>query len=108
MQSRPESSDGKYKQIYYKRNRDRPYTSGKVGEDDYLQTEVWRELRNERLKKDMFQCQMCGKATNVVVHHLQYPKIWGTENVDMDLITLCRECHDKVHSRTSDTDETPF
>lgn len=88
---------GKYRQIYYKRNRLKPYTSAFVGEDDYLQTAVWLELRNERLKIDHYCCQHCGTAINPEVHHLKYPDVWGTENVEEDLITLCATCHAETH-----------
>lgn len=93
----PSSSDDKYKQIYYRRNRLKPYTTARVCHDDYLQTDVWRELRNARLKMDNYQCQKCGTAVNVAVHHINYPEYWGMENVATDLVTLCARCHAEVH-----------
>ena len=89
--------NGQYKQIYYRNNRLAPYTSSTVSEDDYLQTDVWRELRNERLRLDNFQCKHCGTGCNLVVHHIRYPTVWGMENVVNDLLTLCDKCHTKVH-----------
>lgn len=87
----------KFKQIYYKRNRTKPYTSAKVSLDDYLQTAVWLELRSSRLNLDHYRCQYCGTAKNVEVHHLRYPEIWGMEDVEKDLITLCDTCHAETH-----------
>lgn len=92
-----EPNSGKFKQIYYSRNKARPYTSAKVGHDDYMQTDVWRELRNERLRIDHYRCQHCGTAINVEVHHIKYPDVWGMESVDDDLITLCAKCHAETH-----------
>ena len=90
-------STSQFKQVFYKKNRDKPYTQSKMGHDDYLQTEVWKQLRNERLAKDDYRCQKCGTAYNVQVHHLRYPEVWGEENVDDDLITLCSSCHAETH-----------
>lgn len=97
MTNEMKPSSGKYKQIYYKRNRLKPYTSATVGEDDYLQTAVWHELRNERLRIDHYCCQYCGTAINPEVHHLRYPEVWGMESVEDDLITLCAACHAETH-----------
>lgn len=33
---------------------------------------------------------------NLRVHHIRYPEVYGQEQ-DEDLITLCDECHSKVH-----------
>ena len=93
----PNGVNGQYKQIYYRSNRLAPYTSARVSESDYLQTEVWRELRSQRLAKDFYRCQQCGTAQNVIVHHIRYPDIWGTEDVDTDLVTLCDRCHAEAH-----------
>jgi len=108
MQNKPEPTEGRFKQIYYKQNRDKPYTTCRAGEDDYLQTDVWREIRDKRLLKDSFRCRMCGSAINVVVHHIRYPLIWGTEDIDNDLITLCRICHNKIHAPKTSTEEMPY
>lgn len=91
------TSESIYKQIWYRRNINKPYTTGSVNHEDYLQTDVWRELRDARLKLDNYQCRKCGSAINVEVHHIRYPAIWGTENVMTDLITLCASCHATIH-----------
>jgi len=97
MTNEQKAPKGNYKQVYYKGNRLKHYTTSMIPEDDYLQTDVWRELRNERLKLDHYQCQYCGTANNVQVHHLKYPSIWGMEDVEADLITLCASCHAETH-----------
>ena len=62
---------------------------------NYLQSQEYQKRRLQRLKLDGFQCQLCGTAQNLVVHHITYDRI-GREDMD-DLITLCNECHHKVH-----------
>ena len=89
--------NGKYRCLYYARNPSAPYTTATMPEDDYLQTDIWRAIRNRRIRMDCYQCQMCGTAKNLHVHHIRYPDVWGTENVEDDLITLCDSCHAKVH-----------
>lgn len=97
MTNEPSISNGKYKQVYYRANKFKPYTTSKIPYDDYLQTDVWRELRNKRLTIDFHRCRQCGTGINVEVHHIKYPDIWGTENVEDDLVTLCASCHARVH-----------
>lgn len=101
----PEYS-GPYKHIYYAPCKSRPYSESKIGHDDYIHTEVWRRLRDERLKIDNYQCQVCHSGINVEVHHIHYPGIWGMENVYLDLVTLCEKHHNKVHEFDNANKET--
>ena len=64
---------------------------------DYLQSETWKEKRNERLKKDNYCCQLCGKKEKLEVHHLTYARL-GNEEME-DLVTLCHACHEKQHKK---------
>lgn len=41
---------------------------------------------------------MCGSGTNLNVHHISYEHLDTYDEID-DLITLCRDCHKKVHER---------
>lgn len=80
-------------------NGSRLYTNCKMGEDDYMKiSPIWLKLREGRMKLDNYQCQKCGKAYNLVVHHIRYPEIWGEEDIK-DLITLCDDCHKKTHNK---------
>lgn len=63
---------------------------------DYLNGEEWKQKREERIKKDNNTCRMCGKTTDAQVHHKTYVNI-GAEDIDNDLITLCKTCHKKLH-----------
>ena len=56
------------------------------------------ELRNSILIRDGYKCQACKGVEELQVHHVKYirgGKIW--DSPAKDLVTLCRECHKKVH-----------
>lgn len=64
-----------------------------------LEHPLWARKRSEILKRDQYQCRLCGSKHNLQVHHIKYSsgkKAWEYPN--LDLITLCEECHQKVHS----------
>ena len=64
----------------------------------------WEEVKRKVRIRDGHSCQMCGKTYNLEIHHLKYKingvSIIGKELDDLDcLITLCEDCHQKVHNR---------
>lgn len=61
--------------------------------------EDWSELRQIVLERDEYTCQGCGTsvATSGQVHHI-VPLGCGGTNTLRNLITLCEECHGRVHS----------
>ena len=67
---------------------------------DYLNPK-WRELRAVVLKRDKHTCRKCGSTNKELhVHHLRYSgKIW--DSPISDLVTLCKDCHNEIHSRKS-------
>ena len=65
---------------------------------EYMHSEEWRQKRLKVLKRDGFRCQMCGTAKNLRVHHINYEHL-GTDAELDDLITLCDECHRKIHEQ---------
>ena len=63
----------------------------------YLSSIQWDIKRKERLHIDNYTCQMCGAIrTKLEVHHLHY-RSFKNENVHIDLISLCRLCHQQIH-----------
>lgn len=49
------------------------------------------------LNRDNYACQFCGKKhTRLEVHHIIYRSQGGTDD-ENNLITLCEDCHSKVH-----------
>lgn len=76
--------------------------------EDLLKTEEWREWREKRqkiLNRDNNKCVYCGKTHNLQVHHKYYSKypngfrVYPWNYPDDALITLCDECHKKVHNK---------
>lgn len=64
---------------------------------NYLNSPQWNEKRNKRLQIDGCKCAICGNAgQHLNVHHITYRNIMH-EDVENDLITLCRPCHAMLH-----------
>lgn len=69
--------------------------------DDYLKyitTQQWWENKKNRYIFDNGICQQCETVltmSNSVCHHLHYRTLFN-ENM-ADLVTLCPECHGKIH-----------
>jgi len=73
--------------------------------EDLLKTEEWRKKRQKILNRDNNKCVYCGKIHNLQVHHKYYSKypngfrVYPWNYPDDALITLCDECHKKVHNK---------
>ena len=61
----------------------------------YMASPQWREKRFERMELDDFRCRVCGSQGPLTVHHITYNH-FGNEDM-RDLITLCPECHERIH-----------
>lgn len=62
---------------------------------EYMASPEWKEVREQRKEIDDYKCVMCGSESNLQVHHQHYGNV-GCEHMD-DLITVCYECHRKIH-----------
>lgn len=67
--------------------------------EEYLD-ERWKERASQIRELDKHKCAMCGASGVVLdVHHLSYPPppfhIWDAK--DYELVTLCKDCHNKIH-----------
>lgn len=75
---------------------------GNFKQSEYRTTQ-WKNVREKILKRDGYKCKECGKSEPEVRlsvhHHVYYPEreIWNYP--DEYLITLCRDCHAKIHGR---------
>lgn len=65
--------------------------------EEYLQTDHWKQVRNKRMEMDSHKCVICGATDDLQVHHCSYERLWN-ENVDVDLMTLCKPCHKRIHA----------
>lgn len=55
-------------------------------------------VKSAVLNRDDYKCQICGsKDIRLEVHHIIYRSNGGTNRMD-NLVTLCHDCHRKIHS----------
>lgn len=63
--------------------------------------------REAILYRDNYNCQLCGKKhTLLEVHHIIWRSRGGSDNED-NLITLCHDCHSKIHEGLLTIDKKP-
>jgi len=82
----------------------KPKELGTLGDNLWLTTKArflrspeWDLLRRATLARDSYGCTLCGvTGIPLDVHHTSYPIEHATVTTK-DLITLCRDCHDKAH-----------
>jgi len=70
-----------------------------INYNDQLKDKRWKKLANKIRKRDNYTCQLCRSHEHLQVHHKKYIKgrlAW--EYDEENLITLCSECHKKVHN----------
>lgn len=60
----------------------------------YLESDEWKEKRAAVLERDENRCVLCGEAAKEV-HHVVYSNVY--DEPLRDLISLCSECHEKIH-----------
>jgi 5-methylcytosine-specific restriction endonuclease McrA len=65
-----------------------------------LERKKYEKLRRAILKRDGWRCQLCGVMTNLEVHHQQFRSHSG-EDTEENLITICQDCHSRVHEAHS-------
>jgi hypothetical protein len=64
--------------------------------EEYLQTPHWKRRREDRLRASGRRCQLCNRGSVTLnVHHRTYERLG--EELDGDLIVLCRTCHSTFH-----------
>jgi 5-methylcytosine-specific restriction endonuclease McrA len=77
----------------------KPLTTRKEQYHKELEHPLWLKKRKIILERDNHKCVLCGSTSNLRVHHTRYSdnkKAWEYPNAV--LITLCEDCHKKVHS----------
>lgn len=63
--------------------------------NEYLTTPEWHNLRIKILNRDKNLCQECFSKKANEVHHLHYRNVFK-EKLE-DLISVCKDCHNKIH-----------
>ena len=64
--------------------------------EEYLKTEEWKIKSQFILNRDK-ECVICNKSRASDAHHLTYENL-PFENLDKDIVGVCRNCHNKIHS----------
>lgn len=95
-------SDGK-QGLDYERGKKLTYSDNSRYRE-YMESEKWRMIAEQRLKIDGYKCQGCGSrgsSTNPLeVHHLTYGHLYREEQdgkIYTDLVTVCHCCHKNLH-----------
>lgn len=81
------------------------FTQYKSKYDLLLHKPEWITCRDRILERDSHKCLWCGSTTVLQIHHKYYHKLpnnslvnpWEYE--DDCFITLCKNCHEKWHSK---------
>ena len=68
-------------------------------QDAYYATPHWKTVSAERKQFDNFTCQQCRKQSDLETHHWRYELF--EEDLLLDLITLCKSCHNEIHDAVS-------
>ena len=63
---------------------------------EYLLSDDWRHKSSIILNRDKI-CYICQKHSATDAHHLTYERL-GVENLETDLIGVCRTCHNRIHN----------
>lgn len=67
----------------------------------YMGSREWALKRNEVHKRANGVCERCHNADIKNVHHISYKRL-GDEDVDQDLLGLCRPCHEYLSAKRDD------
>lgn len=66
--------------------------------EQYYRTAHWSVKRRERMSFDSFQCRHCMATAELQVHHWKYDLF---NEAIHDLVTLCKDCHTRIHEYES-------
>lgn len=61
---------------------------------EYISSVKWKATRKRILERDNNHCMLCHSEERLEVHHNSYENLFNES--DDDLVTLCRECHERV------------
>lgn len=73
----------------------------------------WKKIRNYILTRDFYMCKICGEINCDTVHHIieLTPININDANITLNpdnLITVCKQCHDEIHSRNYRPDKARY
>lgn len=85
-----------------------PPQSPALSRDDYrhyIRSLAWMHQRRRILARDCRRCRVCSQRANHV-HHIHYRSL-GNE-IPLDLVLLCEDCHEVEHKTFTLTEREPF
>ena len=62
-----------------------------------LPPEKYAPLKQAVFVRDQWRCRYCRVRQNLHIHHITY-RSHGGEDAMYNLVTLCMQCHEAVHS----------
>ena len=78
----------------------------------YIKSEAWQQKRKQFYtsnlyktwrKKGKWVCYGCGADDKKLdLHHRTYKRL-GNEHIAIDLVPVCRECHQKIHTLVNES-----
>ena len=72
--------------------------------EEFYQSRTWHAIRENARRRDFYMCRICEKNRAVDGHHLTYAR-WGREEEPRDILSLCRDCHGKIHEKKEDLND---
>lgn len=76
-------------------------TAQKVDYHQYMASREWALKREAVKERANNTCERCHDAPIQSTHHLTYERL-GHEDVDQDLLGICRPCHEFLSARRTD------
>jgi hypothetical protein len=65
----------------------------------FIQSGYWNIVRNYKLLRADYRCELCESPDKLHVHHQSYEHHGREHEYLGDLIVVCAICHDKIHSK---------
>ena len=76
---------------------------------NYINSQAWKDKKREYYSSKMYKtlsgsgkwkCYCCERNdVPLDLHHRTYKRL-GNERINVDLVPVCRSCHDEIHTRT--------
>jgi hypothetical protein len=87
--------------------------SDKIKYYEYIRSEAWQRKRRQFYSSNMFKCfegtgkwncYCCGITdVSLDLHHRTYKRL-GKEKINIDLVPVCRTCHEDIHFLVKERD----
>lgn len=72
--------------------------------EEFYQSRTWYDIKENARKRDFYMCRICENNSALDGHHLTYER-WGGQEQPRDILSLCRDCHNKIHEKKEDLND---